>query len=129
MLSDNDKNNVKIFKYLKNQIDSANNNIDETNITLENSIKRAEKLIRKTSGNINEFNNKYGNQYISSIYHKKEIVEESYSDILEKAETDIGKDTEYKFDDILSSEEIMKAYSRVDEINYKFSQKTRLKEF
>lgn len=129
MLSNNDKNNIKIFKYLKNQIDSTNININKTNATLEDSIKLVEELVKKTGVNTNKFNKDYEKQHIKLIIPKKRIIDESYSDILAKSEIEFGKNTEYGFDDILSSKEIMRAYSRIEDINYKFSKKTKLKDY
>ena len=52
---------------------------------------------------------------------------DNYDEILEAANSELGYDSEFTFEDILSSNEIQRAYNRVDEINKQFSVKTGLK--
>ena len=124
MLSDDDKNNIKIFKYLTHRKEDISSAILESDKLLEENIRSAEELVRKLDRPLPI--DSIGQQPFTRTEQLPRPDLETYEQILAQANNHLGENSAFSFSDILSSEEINLAYGRIDEINREFSIKTGL---
>lgn len=123
MHEEQDRNNLKILKYNQNESLKLSGAIDETNRRLSNRISESEALLKSLG---------YEPKAMKPVPDRQAPVREtrsvrkSYNEILADANQSLGQESDYGFEDILSSGEIAQAYRRVDEINEAFSRATRL---
>ncbi len=149
ILSQNDKNNLKIFKHQQNQLHGLQDSTDATSADVEDAIARAEALMRRRLGQKRtSTGNTVGTRLTATPKqapqatpsrapqvapkqapqvaprHVSQAAPKSYAELLNEAETALGKETEIAFEDILSPAEIASAFSRVNEIENQFAQVT-----
>lgn len=123
MYDKRDRDNIKIFKYNQMESQKLENEIDLTNTRLSKRIAESEELLKSLG--YNQATRKPAKK--SMWLARQEPVErKTYNEILDDANKSLNADSEYGFEDILSSAEIAQSYRRVDEINETFSRVTRL---
>ena len=128
MISEDDKNNIKIFKYFELKTTNIEGKVNENNNSLEETIFKAEKMLKEMGKEL-PFKNTIKNNKSIEKYIKYNKKNENYEDILLNANNELGYDTVFSFSDILSSSEIESAYNRVKEIDDEFSRATSLKDY
>lgn len=122
MYSSSDRDNIKIFKYHQEESRKLSEEFDDANRRLAFHINESEVLLRKLGYNPSFVKNRSEDK----LDLRSDISTRSYDQILQDANNSLGSETEYSFEDILSSKEITDACRRVDEINKEFSKMTRL---
>lgn len=122
MYGSSDRDNIKIFKYHQEESRKLSEEFDDANRRLAFHINESEVLLRKLGYNSSFVKNRSEDK----LDLRSEISTRSYDQILQDANNSLGSETEYSFEDILSSKEITDACRRVDEINKEFSKMTRL---
>ncbi len=149
ILSQDDKNNLKIFKHQQNQLHGLQDSTNATSTDVEDAIARAEALLRRRLGQKKPSTGsavstkptaapKHAPQAAprqapqatskpvpqATTGRTPQAAPKSYAELLNEAETALGKETEFSFEDVLSPAEIASAFSRVDEIENRFAQAT-----
>ena len=124
MLSQDDRNNLKIFKHQQNQLRELQNSAAASSAKLEDTIAKAEAMLQRLGLKQPSENSAVCARSAPAPKHAPPAAPKSYAEILDEAETVLGRETEYDFSDILSHEEIARAFGRVDEIERQFAQAT-----